>query len=192
VTIIAEQGRITSTPLGPRVVLNNGTRQQIERPVPGQAPRLNVLSFSENSLDLARATRQEEVRSRDSRERSVAELLEPDPSEGLRPREVARFYGEAHQRLSAPLTALSYALVGLAVALTGQFRRHGGGYRLAAGIGITVGLLALGLTIGNLATRDNRFVWMIWAHAVVPGIMAFWWLVGAPGLPRLRQRSAAA
>jgi lipopolysaccharide export system permease protein len=192
VTIIAEQGRITSTPLGPRVVLNNGTRQQLERPVPGQPPRLSVLSFRENSLDLARATRQEEVRSRDSRERSVAELLDPDPAEGLRPREIARFYGEAHQRLSAPLTALSYALVGLAVALTGQFRRHGGGYRLAAGIGITVGLLALGLTVGNLATRDNRFVWMIWAHAMAPGAIAFWWMVGAPGLPRLRHRSAAA
>jgi lipopolysaccharide export system permease protein len=187
VTIIAEQGRITSTPLGPRVVLLNGVRQQLERP-PGQPPRLAVLSFTENSLDLARATRQEEVRSRDSRERSLAELLDPDPAEGLRPREVARFYAEAHQRLSAPLTALSYALVGLAVALTGQFRRHGGGMRLAIGVGITVGLLAVGLTIGNLATRDNAFVWMIWAHALAPGAVAWWWLVGAPGLPRPRLR----
>jgi lipopolysaccharide export system permease protein len=169
------------------VVLLNGVRQQLERP-PGQPPRLAVLSFTENSLDLARATRQEEVRSRDSRERSLAELLDPDPAEGLRPREVARFYAEAHQRLSAPLTALSYALVGLAVALTGQFRRHGGGMRLAIGVGITVGLLAVGLTIGNLATRDNAFVWMIWAHALAPGAVAWWWLVGAPGLPRPRSR----
>jgi lipopolysaccharide export system permease protein len=192
VTIIAEVGRITSAPLGPRVVLQNGVRQQLERPAPGQPPRLTVLSFTENSLDLARATRQEEVRSRDSRERSVAELLNPDPDEGLRPREVARFYGEAHQRLSAPLTALSYALVALAVALTGQFRRHGGGVRLATGIGITVGLLALGLTIGNLATRDNSFVWLVWAHAVAPGLVAFWWMTDAPGLPRPRARPRGA
>ncbi len=191
VTIIAEQGRITSAPLGPRVVLLNGVRQQLERP-PGQPPRLTVLTFAENSLDLARATRQEEVRSRDSRERSVAELLDPDPAEGLRPRDLARFYAEAHQRLSAPLTALSYALVGLAVALTGQFRRHGGGARLAIGVGITVGLLAVGLTIGNLATRDNAFVWMIWAHALAPGAVAWWWLVGAPGLPKPRARMPSA
>ncbi|WP_372618226.1 LPS export ABC transporter permease LptF [Falsiroseomonas sp.] len=192
VTIIAERGRITSTPLGPRVVLLNGVRQQMERPSPGQPPRLSVLSFRENSLDLARATRQEEVRARDSRERSVDELLHPDPAEQLRPREVARFYAEAHQRLSAPLTAATYALVGLAVALTGQFRRHGGGLRLVAGTGITVGLLAVGLTIGNLATRDNSFVWLVWAHATVPGILAFWWLLGAPGLPRHRRRTVAA
>jgi lipopolysaccharide export system permease protein len=192
VTIIAEQGRITTTPQGPRVLLINGVREQLERPRDGQPPRLNALSFAENSLDLARATRQEEVRARDSRERSVAELLEPDPAEELRPREIARFYGEAHQRMSAPITALSYALVALAVALTGQFRRHGGGLRLAVGIGITVGLLAVGLTIGNLATRENTWVWLIWLHAVAPGLLALWWMVGAPGLPRQRPRVAAA
>lgn len=188
VTIIAEQGRISSTPQGPRVLLINGIREQLEKPVPGRPPRLTVLSFTENSVDLARATRQEEARARDSRERSVPELLQPDPEEELRPREIARFYGEAHQRLSAPLTALTYALVGLAVALTGQFRRHGGGLRLAVGIGITVGLLAAGLTIGNLATRNNAFVWLIWVHALAPGVIAFWWMAGAPGLPRARSR----
>ena len=192
VTIIAEEGRITSTPLGPRVVLLNGVREQLERTAAGQPPRLSVLSFRENSVDLARATRQEEVRSRDSRERSIPELLNPDPAEGLRPRDLARFRAEAHQRLSSPLTALSYALVGLAVALTGQFRRHGGGMRLAAGTGIAVGLLAVGLMAGNLATRDNSFIWLVWAHAIVPGIVAFWWMIGAPGLPRHRRRTAAA
>jgi lipopolysaccharide export system permease protein len=190
VTILAEQGRIISGPTGPRVTLQNGVRQQMERvpnPAPGTpAMRLSVLSFNENSIDLARATRQEEARFRDSRERSIPELLNPDPAEGLRPRDIARFVGEAHQRMSAPLTALSFALVGLSVALTGQFRRHGGGLRLATGIGLVVSLLALGLTIGNLATRDNSFIWLIWAHATLPGLVAAWWMVGAPGLPRPR------
>jgi lipopolysaccharide export system permease protein len=200
VTILAESGRIIPAAGGPRVVLENGVRQTMERVAPpaGSPPgtppqtRLNVLSFQENSVDLARATRQEEARFRDSRERSVAELLNPDPAEGLRPRELYRFVGEAHQRMSAPLTALSFAMVGLAVALTGQFRRHGGGFRLVTGIGIVVGLLALGLTIGNLATRDNAFVWLIWVHATVPGLIAGWWMVGAPGLPRPRVRVAQA
>ncbi len=192
VTILAEEGRIIPTPQGPRVVLMNGVRQQIERTGNPPQTRLNTLSFQENSVDLARATRQEEARFRDSRERSVGELLHPDPAEGLRPREIARFVGEAHQRMSAPLTALSFALVGLAVALTGQFRRHGGGYRLVTGIGIVVGLLAVGLTAGNLATRDNSFVPLIWVHAVAPGLVALWWMTGAPGLPRPRPKIAAA
>src|SRR5215213_1698030 len=65
VTILAEAGRITPGPNGPRVTLENGERQQVERVPPppgapaGTAPttRLSVLSFSENSIDLARTSR---------------------------------------------------------------------------------------------------------------------------------------
>lgn len=184
VTILAEAGRITTTASGPRVTLINGVRQQVEAGPAGGPPRLNTLSFSENSIDLARAGRAEEGRSRDSRERSIPELLNPDPAEGLRERDLRRFFAEAHQRLSAPLTALSFALVGLAVALTGQFRRHGGGLRIATGIGIVVGLLAFGLTAGNLAARDNAWVPLVWVQAVLPGLVAAWWIMGAPGWPR--------
>jgi len=198
-TILAEQGRLTTTPQGPRVTLINGVRQQVEQVVPAGAPpgtppqpRLSVLSFAENSVDLARATRSEETRYRDSRERSIPELLNPDPAEGLRPREISRFRAEAHQRLSQPFTALSFALVGLAAALTGSFRRHGGGARLTVGIGAVVGLLALGLAVGNLAQRNNVFIPLIWVQALLPGAIAAWWLSGAPGLPRLgRLRPAA-
>jgi len=192
VTILAEQGRISPSADGPRVTLLNGVRQQVERVTPSGSPpgtppvpRLSVLTFAENSVDLARAARQEETRNRDSRERSIPELLHPDPAEGLRDREIRRFRSEAHQRLSSPLTALSFALVGLAVALTGEFRRHGGGGRLFVGIGIVVGLLALGLTIGNLASRNNAYVPLIWVHAIAPGLVAAWWMLGALGLPRL-------
>jgi lipopolysaccharide export system permease protein len=197
VTILAEQGRISTSAGAPRVTLLNGVRQQVERAPPNAAPgtpplRLNTLSFTENSLDLARASRGEESRTRDSRERSVAELLNPDPEEGLRDRELRRYYAEAHQRLSGPLSALSFALVGLAVALTGEFRRHGGGLRIAVGISIVVGLLAAGLTAGNLAARDNAWVPLIWLQTVLPGVIAAWWLGGAPGWPRAAPPRVAA
>jgi len=85
VTILAQAGRIGQGPEGPRVTLYDGVRQQMERGASGAPPRLTVLSFSENSVDLARVARNEETRNRDSRERSVTELLNPDPAEGLRP-----------------------------------------------------------------------------------------------------------
>jgi lipopolysaccharide export system permease protein len=86
--------------------------------------------------------------------------------------------------MASPLTALSFALVGLAVALTGQFRRHGGGFGVVLGIGIMVALLALGLTISNAAARRDGLIWLIWLHAILPGVISAWWLAGAPGLPR--------
>ena len=192
-TILAESGQIGQGPAGPRVTLRNGVRQSVDRSAPpeGSPPgtqptlRLNTLTFTENSVDLARSRNSEEQRSRDSRERFVSELLDPDPAEGLREREIRRFKSDAHQRLAGPFTTLTYALVGLAVALTGQFRRHGGLFGIVVGIGIVVGLLALGLSAANLASGNSRWLWLIWAHAITPGVMAFWWLVGHPGLPNL-------
>jgi lipopolysaccharide export system permease protein len=184
VTILAQSGRIGQGPDGPRVTLYDGVRQQMEKGASGAPPRLTVLSFSENSVDLARVARNEETRSRDSRERSITELLYPDPAEELRPRDVRRFRAEAHQRMASPLTALSFALVGLAVALTGQFRRHGGGAGVVIGVGIMVALLAIGLTIGNAAARRDGLIWLIWLHAILPGVISAWWLSGARGLPR--------
>ena len=185
VTILAERGVITNGANGPRVTLFNGQRQQVDRTASAtRAPRLTVLTFEENSVDLARTGRAEEARSRDSRERFVHELLDPDPAEGLQERDVRKFRAEGHGRLASPLTTLSFALVALAAALASTFRRYGGGASAAVAIGLVVGLLAVGLAAGNLAARDNRFIPLIWLHAIGPGLVAAWVLSGAPGWPR--------
>ena len=199
VTILAESGRITPGPSGPRVTLENGQRQQVERvPPPQGAPpgtppstRLSVLTFSENSVDLARTARGEENRYRNAQERSLDELLNPDPAERIPDRDLRRFRAEAHNRLASPLSALGFALVAMATALTGQFRRHGGGFRLFTGIAVVVGLLAVGLMTGNLAARQNAMIPLIWLNAVLPALAAAWVLSGMPGLPHVSRRTAA-
>lgn len=199
VTILAEAGRITPGPNGPRVTLENGERQQVERvpPPPGSPPdtpastRLSVLSFSENSIDLARTSRgaggEGGDRYRNAQERSIDELLHPDPADHVPDRDLRRFKAEAHQRLASPLNALGFGLVALATALTGQFRRHGGGLRLFTGIAVVVALLAVGLMTNNLAARQNAMIPLIWVNALVPGLVAAWAISGLPGLPQWRR-----
>jgi lipopolysaccharide export system permease protein len=200
VTILAEAGRITPTPSGPRVTLENGQRQQVERvPPPADSPpgtpattRLSVLSFSENSVDLARASRGEgDSRYRNAQERTLDELLHPDPADNVPERDLRRFRAEAHKRLTDPLNTVSYCLVALATALTGQFRRHGGGLRLFTGIAVVVVLLAMGLIAANLAARQNAMIPLLWANALLPGALAIWAIAGLPGLPHARPRPAA-
>jgi len=184
VTILAESGRIISTPQGPRVTLFNGQRQQVERVVAADGTvnmRLSVLTFQENSLDLARANRNEGQRFRNAQERDLAELFNPE--EGVSVRDRRRFLAEAHLRLSGPLTAISFALLALAVALTGQFRRFGGGFNLFIGCLLMVALLALGLSIGNLAARQSALLPLIWLHALLPGAISAWVISGMPGVP---------
>jgi lipopolysaccharide export system permease protein len=65
--------------------------------------------------------------------------------------------------------------------LGGMFRRHGGLVRPLATVGVMVGLLALGLAFGNLAARDNSLIFLMWLHAIVPGVVAGWLLLW-PGL----------
>jgi lipopolysaccharide export system permease protein len=193
VTIMAEQGRLISTPRGPRVTLMNGVRQTLEQSPPGApnpGPRLSVLTFAENSLDLATSSRsqQDATRNRDSRERFIGELLDPDPAENLPDRDIRKFRSEAHQRLASPFSALAFALVGLATALSTSFRRHGDSRPAMAGVALVVGLLAVGLAIGNAAARDNAFIPLIWAQVLVPAAVSIWILIGSPGLRRRRPR----
>ena len=74
--------------------------------------------------------------------------------------------------------------VGLAAALSTAFRRHGGGMSAMLAIAAVITLLALGLAVGNLAARDNRFIPLIWVHAIGPALLSAWVLSGAPGWPR--------
>lgn len=192
VTIMAQEGRLVSTPAGPRVTLLNGVRQQMEPATATRPARLSVLSFAENSVDLASTSNSpaETARNRDSRERFVGELLHPDPEENLPERDIRKFRAEGHQRLSSPFTALSFAMVGLATALTSGFRRHGDWRPAALGVGMVVVLLALGLAVGNLAARNNAAIPLVWVQAVAPGLVAAWVLSGSPGLPRRRPGTA--
>jgi len=173
-TILAERGRLLDGPTGPRVLLLNGSRQVIDH----QTGRLNTLTFSQNEVDLADATRDESARPADMSEVPLRALLDPHP---VFERDRSKWVAEAQKRLSAPLTTLSYAMVGLLSALGGMFRRHGGIARPLATVGCMVGLLAAGLAFGTIAARDNSLIVLIWLHAVLPGVVCFWLLM-APSL----------
>ena len=174
-TILAERGRLLEGPNGPRVLLLNGSRQEIDH----QTGRLDILTFRENMVDLSDTTHQDSPRLLDISEASIPNLLDPPSSISQvdRPRWVA----EAYKRLSSPFTALSYAFVALLFSLTGTFRRQGGFLRPLVSIGTVVVLLALGLVVDNLAARENTLIPLMWVQSALPGIVCAWLLL-APQL----------
>lgn len=163
-TILAERGRLVDGPTGPRVLLQNGSRQEIDR-VSG---RLKILTFNENAIDLAEATHGDSVRPRDMTEASLTELFDPHPANA---QDIGKWRAEADRRLAAPLSTLSFAMVALLSVLTGSFRRFGGMLRPIIAIGAIVALLAIGLAVGNMAARDNRLIPLIWVQAILPGLV---------------------
>lgn len=183
-TILAERGRMVAGPDGPRVLLVNGSRQEIDH----QTGRLNVLTFRENEIDLADNSNNGGGRLPDMSELPLRELLNPHPANR---QDIPKWIAEGHKRLSSPLTALSYALVALFAVLSGTFRRHGSLVRPLGAIGAMVLLLASGLAVQNLAARDNALLPLMWIHAVLPGMVCGWLLLG-PQLRPSRRRPLAA
>ncbi len=177
-TILAASGRLIDGPGGPEVMLFNGSRQVIDQ----RTGRLNVLTFAENTFDLATATRSDEQRFRDASELPLSQLLHPDPAT-VSPVDVPKFRVEAYRRLSSPFTVLSFALIALYTVLSGRFRRHGGFARPTAAVTAVTLLLATGLAIADFAARRPILMPLIWGHAVLPGMIAGWLLLG----PRWRR-----
>jgi len=166
-TIFAEQGVLVSGATGPRVFLQRGSRQQIDR----RTGRLDVLSFAQDVIDMSSTKKSDESRQRDPDELSMAELLNPPPG-GSAAQMGPKLLVEANRRLAAPFSALSFALVALASVLTGAFSRHVLYLRPTIAILTIVAVLALELAAQNLAGRNAALLPLIWLAAIVPGVIA--------------------
>ncbi len=175
-TILARRGRFLPSTDAPRVLLLDGTRQEIDH----QTGRLNILTFAQNVIDLT-SNKSTAQRFRDATEMPLGELLHPDPAV-VAAHDRSKFIVEAHRRLTAPLTAASFAFVALVAVLRGAFQRHGGLLRPFLAVLVVVGLLALGLMIANLAARVPALIPLIWVHAIAPGVVCAWMLF----VPELR------
>jgi lipopolysaccharide export system permease protein len=184
-TILARHGAIVIVHDQPRVVLYDGSREEIDR----KTGRLNVLTFTRNTVDLT-GQKHDQTELRDAAEMSLHELLHPDPHE-VAPRDRGKFAVEAWHRLTSPLTAFSFAMIGLLAILRGAFSRHGSITRPLFAILGVVGLLAVSLTLQNLASRNTSLVPLMWVAALLPGtvccIMLFGAEIGAAMLSGRRQ-----
>lgn len=164
-TVLAERGTIVTVNDKPRVVLYNGSREEIDR----HTGRLNVLTFGRNTIDLT-SSRQNNHEERDASEMPLHDLFHPDPNE-VSERDRGKFAVEGWHRLTAPLTVLSFAMIGLVAVLRGTFSRHGNITRPLIAILTVVGLLALSLMLQNFAGRNLALVPLLWVAALLPSII---------------------
>jgi lipopolysaccharide export system permease protein len=176
-TILAETGRLVADGDVPRVLLENGSREEID----AKTGRLDVLTFAEDTVDLASSGKGEDAqRARDDSELSLHELLTPSPAAIARG-DSGKFLSEATRRLTQPLTAIGFTLVALVSVLTGSFRRAGGLWRPLASVLVLVGLITFGLTAQSLTTRHPIMAPLIWAQAIAP-ILVCAWVLFAPAI----------
>lgn len=180
-TILAERGAMLVVNDQPRVVLFNGSRQEIDH----KTGRLTMLLFNRNTLDLT-STKASNVRYRDAAEMSLHELLSPDMKE-VSERDRGKLAVEGWRRITSPFMAFSFAMIGLVAILRGVFSRHGNISRPFFAVLTVVGLLALNLLLQNLASRNTTLIPLILIEAVLPGLICAGLLFG-PDMMAARQQ----
>jgi lipopolysaccharide export system permease protein len=155
VTYLAESGLLAQTPEGARLIMQNGNIEQGE----AGGSRLSVLKFERYVFDLDQYAGPQRASERDTSERYLPELLNPQFGEG--PQAVRRgvYLAEAHNRLSAPLYCIAFALIALAATAKGRMARASYALRIsgAALLGATLRLVGYG-TQGLAAGKPELVV----------------------------------
>ena len=184
VTMMAERGLLVQTSEGPRFILFNGHRQQVDR----DSARLSLLNFERYTMDLSEFTQRGGDRWREPRERFIDELLDP-ASEGAE-RLRSKFLSEAHNRIVSPLFAYVFAAIGLAALLLGNVDRRGQWRRMLVAIAAAVVFQAVALLLINATAKNSDLVPLMYLNPVLATAAAIAVLRGR--LPRFLGGRAAA
>ena len=166
VTMMAEEGSLVQGDDGPLFIMERGNRQELDAKEPDN-PSLSILHFERYTLDLAANASPPGERSPKPKEQYVHELLDPPQSlsEARRNGRIA----EAHKRLTWPLNALVFALIGLAALLAREYDRRGPWQSLLiATVGVVL-VQALNIAIGSLAEQHLGLIPLLYAATIAPG-----------------------
>jgi lipopolysaccharide export system permease protein len=168
VTMMAERGVIILSQKGPRVVMVNGNRQQID-PKDGH---LSLLYFDRYSFDIGKRKKDPITRWREPRERFLKTLIKPNPKDPQDMRWYNKLIIEGHHRLSMPFFPLAFTFVGLALLLGGSFNRRGQLWRVISAVGIIIILETSHLGIKNLGEKAVNLAFLMYVIPILPIIIS--------------------
>jgi len=163
-TIIAERGAVADTATGPRVLMFDGSRQELDL----KTNKLTILYFDSYSFDLGGTGQKPDSRFREPRERSTDELFRLDRGDVTNPNDYGRFVVELHQRLTAPLSALGFGLIAFLFIIYGEYSRRGQAGRILNASAAFVIIEVCQLSLINIVTKNLALVPLLYVFALAP------------------------
>jgi lipopolysaccharide export system permease protein len=176
ITYLAESGQMVQTPAGARLIMVDGTVEQIAK---GGA-HLSVLKFERYVFDLDQFAGPTRVTGRAASERYLGELFWPDPN--LNPRIRNAYFAEAHNRLSQPLYCIAFALMALAAVTRGRRARGANALRMTIASGAAAAIRIAGYGVQGLAVSSPALCVLFYLIPLLGAGAALAVLVG--GFPR--------
>ena len=170
ITLTAQQGYLVTGEGAPRLVIQNGTRQERN----SETRKINWLVFDQYVVDLAMLKQAQEDVFVKPYERPMKELLSP-PSD-ITPKQKIEFIAEGHERISFPLYNIAFSMIAFVIVMGGEFSRRGRPARYIIGILGVVGLQALALTLATLSAENLQLVPLMYAAPLLVGVACIAWL----------------
>ncbi len=162
-TISAEKGRVVYTPDGPRIILINGVRQEIDK----KSKQFSSLAFNRYSVDFGNNNYQQE-KEEGVREKSLFELLNAREDKTLDEQDANRYLVEGHKRLINPFYNLLFALLGCVGLIIGNFNRRGQSKIICLSILGMVIIQSLELVFENLAAKHIGLLFLLYINLLLP------------------------
>ncbi len=162
-TISAELGRIIYTDKGPRIILVNGSRQEINK----TNHQFTSVTFDRYSVDFG-AKETKARKEAGVREKSMLELMTAASNPELTPKEVNRWIVEGNKRITTPLLNVVFALLACTGLLIGNFNRRGQIKIVSMSVGSMVAVQALDLAFGNLAAKNLYWLPLLYLNLFLP------------------------
>ncbi len=175
VTMMAERGALVSTDQGPRFLLINGNRQEMQR----DRRTLDILYFDRYSLDLSSFSTVGGGRWREPRERFLHELFRA-PQNADDEASYNELIADGHKRLVSPLYSIVFTLIGLAATLAGEFNRRGRLPRLMVGVGAAIVFQGVAVALVNLIVKAPGLTPVVYVHVLAVAVAAAWVLFRQP------------
>ncbi len=172
VTMMAERGALAQDEEGPKVVMAQGNRQEMNR----ETGKLSMLYFDRYTLAVDQLRGQGPARWRQPEERYLHELVGPDLHPFDRTNRTL-LLAEANRRLALPLLGISLVLVGLATMLSGEFNRRGQSKRLFAGTAAVAGIEAASFAASSSLDDNLMYAPVLFFAVIAPGVAAAWILI---------------
>ncbi len=174
----AERGAVTSTPDGPRAVLQNGTYQEKDL----KTGQVSVLYFDHTSVDLGSLFgRANAPRRRGPDELYLGELWAGGEA-GTDPATRTRMRIEAHRRLIDPLYCLALALVGASTLLTRGQPRQKGNVQILIASGLATVVMLASFALRGMSPDSEDLTPALYAVPLVAIASSLWPLL-VPRLP---------
>ena len=146
---VAERGQTIEASGQSYLLLENGSVQRENKinPIP------QIVSFQRYAFDLSQFSTDVQSVYAKPRERTTWQLFAPSDTENLTPTQMGRIRAELHDRITAPLYALAFGMIGFAALGVARTTRQGRGLAMAAAV---IGVVALRISSFALSSLMIR------------------------------------